>query len=468
MLARDFRTPFSPERDLIKAALLSGLLLLLLSLPAHSGEFDEEPPPAAAVPDALHPIVEPLRGGDGQKALDEARALADEWAGDPDFQFLYGLAAMEAGEYSEAILALDAVLIARPDDHRARLELARAQYQTGNWRSARREFRRVLDTDPPEQVRKNIRRFLDRMDERSQLTEPDFRLEGRYSLGHDTNINSATSADSIELDLFDQPFELALRDSNRETHDAFQGYGLNALYSHPLDQRRGFSVQAAADQTDQFSQDAYDLTRLRLGSSWYQRLGEDQQLQVTASGDQINLDNDRLRWQTGLKGELQQRLTASEQLFASLGVSAKRYPDQHERDTDQAVLGIGNSHRSDQWQDRVSLLAGVENARDSDNKHFGRRFAGFSASMGWTIMPRHTLKASGIYRFSRYDRHHPLFGERRRDQETAISAGWQWSLMRRLRLETKVTYQLAESSIEFYDFDRTQAQVGIRYQFFQE
>lgn len=458
------------SRGSATAARLIAVLVLLsvLSWPTLASGPGGGPPSATSVPPELHPILEPLRAGDGEGALAEARSLADEWAGNPEFQYLYGLAAIEAGAYSEAILALDAVLIARPDDHRARLELARAHYQTGNWRSARREFKRVLASDPPRQVRKNIQRFLDRIAAQNQDFRPDFSLEARYSLGHDTNINSATSADSIQLDLFDQTFDLALRDSNQETHDAFQAYGVNALYRQPLDQRRGFSVQAAADRTDHFSQDTYDLTRMRLGTSWYQRLGENQQLQVTATGDQINLDNDRLRWQTGLKTELQHLLTPAERLFVSLGASAKRYPDQRQRDTDQAVLAVGSIHNSDQWQDRLSLLAGVEAARDSANKHFGRRFAGFSASMRWNPASRHTLSASGIYRFSRYARHHPLFGDRRRDQETALNAGWQWSLMRGLTLETRVTYQMSDSNIAFYDFDRTQAQVGIRYQFFQE
>ncbi|XOZ32827.1 tetratricopeptide repeat protein [Halomonadaceae bacterium KBTZ08] len=456
---------FSPP-PLRRAWLIGGLFLLLLS-PTLAADIGVAPS-VESVPKALHPILEPLREGNREQALSAARKLTEEWSGDPDFQYLYGLAALEAEAYSEAVLALEAALIARPDDHRARLELGRAHYQTGNWRGAERAFKRVMDTSPPETVRRNIQRFLDRIATRKQQTEPRFRLTARYDLGHDTNINAATDADSIQLELFDQPLDLALRDDNRQTHDAFQAFGIDALYRQPLSQRNGFSVQADVDRTTHFSQDDFDLTHLRFGSSWFQQLGESRRMQVTATTRQTHLGRDQLRWRGGLNLELQQLLTPEERAGIALAVSTQRYPDQHQRDTDEFRLALSSRHKSASWKGRLSLSGGVEKARDSNNKHFGRRFAGVRIGAGWPVAQHHELGAQGAYRFSRYERQHPLFGKRRRDHESILSTRWHWSLTRRLTLQTHITHQRSDSNTAFYEFDRTLGEVGIRYRFIKE
>ena len=72
-----------------------------------------------------------------------------------DFDYAFGIAAVRVGRPGRAIFALERVLWRQPKNHRARLELARAQFDLGNIGVARDEFRAVLEHDPPENVRKN-------------------------------------------------------------------------------------------------------------------------------------------------------------------------------------------------------------------------------------------------------------------------------------------------------------------------
>ena len=52
-------------------------------------------------------------------------------AGDPDYDYLLGIAALDSGKPNEAIFALERVLAVKPNHLQARAEIARAYFATG-------------------------------------------------------------------------------------------------------------------------------------------------------------------------------------------------------------------------------------------------------------------------------------------------------------------------------------------------
>ena len=119
----------------------------------------------AAVPGNPTETIKTLYSqGQFEQAYQLGRAAEFNWEGDPEFDFNYGLAAIESGHYEDAIFALERVVFLRPDILRLRLELARAHFLNENFVAARAEFQRVLERSPPPNVQENIARFLAQMD----------------------------------------------------------------------------------------------------------------------------------------------------------------------------------------------------------------------------------------------------------------------------------------------------------------
>jgi tetratricopeptide (TPR) repeat protein len=75
------------------------------------------------------------------------------YAGSVDFDYLLGLAALDAGRPGEAVLALERVLAAEPGHRPARAEIGRAYLQLRELESARRELETVARSELPPQVR---------------------------------------------------------------------------------------------------------------------------------------------------------------------------------------------------------------------------------------------------------------------------------------------------------------------------
>ena len=115
-------------------------------------------------------------------------------AGDAEFDYLLGIAALDAGQADKATLALERVVILKPAYLAARLDLALAYFALGDLDRARTEFEAVQRESPPPAAQATIERYLAAIAERRQTqgTRATGYLEA--AMGRDTNVNAATRA----------------------------------------------------------------------------------------------------------------------------------------------------------------------------------------------------------------------------------------------------------------------------------
>lgn len=148
-------------------------------------------------------ILEELqrRVNDGQFSLAYELARSMESSqGDAHFDFLYGVAAVNVGRHAEAVLALQRHLALVPGNDRARLDLARAYFELGDYLRSRQEFEFVLRYNPPADVRANIQRYLDSMQTREMLSNrANVRLYVETGYGIDSNANLGTYNDTLNI-----------------------------------------------------------------------------------------------------------------------------------------------------------------------------------------------------------------------------------------------------------------------------
>src|SRR5882672_716578 len=117
-------------------------------------------------------------------------------AGDPEFDYLLGIAALDVGEYERAVFALERVLAVQPNNHQARGEIAKAYLAMGERDAAKQEFETTRKQDIPPHAKAQIEQYL------SQITAAETtQISGFIELGfgHDTNVNAATSSSQIAL-----------------------------------------------------------------------------------------------------------------------------------------------------------------------------------------------------------------------------------------------------------------------------
>jgi len=212
-----------------------------------------------------------IHGGRYHAALDILRAITDPGRADiTDIRFLIGIAAIdtadgrEAGAKDallvEAIAALRAILIDRPELTRVRLELARAFFLKGDDGLSKRHFERVLAGRPPPAMAANIRRFVRAIRDRRKWS-------GYLSVGIEQNDNINSGTDTRTIRIFGLPFVIN-EESRRRSGAGLSVFG-GVDYQRRMAERWRWRVGMDAARSEHDGHE-FDQTywRLRSGPRW--------------------------------------------------------------------------------------------------------------------------------------------------------------------------------------------------------
>lgn len=442
------------------------LLLLVLSLGFQFQANSAENPAPYSEMDSL------ITASQHQEAFDLGQTRLEEWEGDPDFDFLYGLAALESGNSNEAVYALERVATTASNRllrDRARLELARAYFVTNNLAASKNLFNSVLEQNPPLVVRQNIEAFLLLIETRENTREATFRIEVSSSVGSDGNINSATNNSLIDTPLIGQ---IELNQDGQEIDDDFSSSNVSMAYNLPFDRNRSLGINLNLNHLNNFSTDQFDIDSLR-GEVAYNWGNDTNKFRHGISHTAINLDGNSFQDATALNSSWQhignngwyQTLAAS---YSQISYDTGNGGDLNDlRDVDQLLVSAGLTKISGALTHTVNLYHADEDPENSNGgKHNGREFTGLAYSLLYQLNARHTPYLRASIQDVEHDSRHPVFFNTvRSDDNESLALGWFWRISGKLLLTADFSYTDNASNIELFDYSRTKLQAGFRYRF---
>ncbi len=163
---------------------VSLLFIVVLVLPCH----------AFAESDAQIKAKKLLAAEKYQQAYNLLNKASVKEAGDPEFDYLLGIAAMRAGKPSHAVFALERVVQTQPDYAAARMELVGAYVAAGLNQQAQEQLEILKTQNPPPAAQESMARFQDILRPRLSGTPRPVRLFG-LSVGYDNNVGSYPDMD---------------------------------------------------------------------------------------------------------------------------------------------------------------------------------------------------------------------------------------------------------------------------------
>lgn len=404
-----------------------------------------------------------IDSGQADSAFRMLQARVGDYAGDADFDYLLGLAAIDSGRPGEAVIALERVLMTRPGFLQARAEIARAYFALREHENARREFEAVAAQRIPEDARRVIGRYLDAIRRVDDDGRP--RLVGLLELetGHDSNVNFGSSTGQWVL--ADGTAVIPLGISLPRNSSVFaSALGLNWTvpmgggWQWTTGGRVSLRRHPSAHTLDQ---DQFDLSSgfaFRTGCHQYNMLAQFQHLQLGGAAFRSALGA-LVQWQCDLDARTQ--LGAYAQAFSL------EFPDEPLRDARRSALGLTFARVLDGARKPVfvaGLQAGTETSRRNlDNLTYDFRGARAALSMGigngwrgFAAVSREARDFDGI---------EPIFGVARSDRQTELRVGAERALTADWSIAPAVTHTRNRSTLEPNDFRRTQAGVTLRYRF---
>lgn len=404
-----------------------------------------------------------LDNGQPVAAWNLAQQHLAEHAGNPDFDFAAGLAALEAGQPQHAVMALERVLMVQPSHHRARLELARAYFMLGDFTSARREFQAVQTAGPPPNVLMRVDSFLTEIEHRE--------AQGRTSItgyvelrpGWDSNVASATADSTLVIPALGT---VNLGASNLETSDRFLDKNAGITLVRPIDKRRALFADLAYRDRGYVNEHDYSSHSITLSGGLALADGHDR-LKLPVQYQAFFLADNEYRRLLTLGAEWSRDLNTYNQLQAFGQFGSLRYPEDPTQDVNILLAGGGWNHR----YTSIPLLASIagylgdESAQASGGDPNGRLYYGLRLGMQWNGIPAQTPYASLVWQQSRYDAVSPVFLQTRDDRFVELRLGWSWQPKVDWTLTAEASAIDNQSNLGLYEYTRNQFSVGVRYQF---
>ncbi len=387
--------------------------------------------------------------------------------GKPEFDFYFGIAAIDTGHAGEGALALERYIVQFPDNDRARLELARGYFVLGELVRAREEFETVQRKRPPPAVQATIDRFLDsiRAQETRYTTTASAYLE--IGGGYDSNVNSGVGNPVITVPTLGT---VQLAQAGVKSSDRFMHLGAGGQFSHPV--APGVALIGGGSLEGRFHSDSVDQQFDQNSISAYGGVSylKDKDLyRATLSLSSLYVDDNRFRDVGALGGEWHRQF--DEFNTGSLFVQYARleYPSQLVRDADFYGVGAGWRRafvgRMQPVFQVQALVGSEENDASPVRNDLSRNLLTLRGGLSLTPAPQWGASVSANYTKSRFRAADPLFLATRDDDYYGVEGGVSYRWTKQVTVRADYQFSNNRSNIALYEYKRHIVTLRARYEF---
>lgn len=385
--------------------------------------------------------------------------------GQPEFDFLYGLAALNAGRVAEAVLALERHLAVAPGNDRARLELARGYFLLGEYPRARSEFDFLLRSKPPAGVRANIDSYLQAMQLREgSNTRAVARLYAEVGGGHDSNVNLAPAAEQVQIGLD----TVTLDPTSRQVADSYAQVAVGGVHQMRVSSRMSLLVGADLDHRANAKQRDFDLST---GGAYlgFTQLSGLALWRVTLGSSQLRVGNKRYRDQLQLATEANINWSQDLATQAFVQYAELRHAQADRvRDARSTSLGgmVTQNFPAVAGQPSVGArLAYVQEDNLRVRDDLSKKSAVLRLFASVEPLPRTRVALSVAASRDDYGAEDISFRSTRHDNNVSVDMSATYALDNRWSLRLEGSWLKTESNQDLYDKQRKSAALKLRSQF---
>ena len=437
--------PSSPTRVQATAAPAGDATRAANSLPlADADRRADATPPFSENPLYSQVFTESQRAD----AVAQLSALEAEYAGDPDFDYVYGVALLDNARPQDALFPLLRAAQMRPLGLGIRLDLGRAYFETGENESARQVFEQLNAHNPPPRAAQVIDSYLQAIERRAARYQPHWKARIDLRAGHDSNANSATDLQSFAGFILDE--------QARSSDSPYAALAGNVQFIRPFSPRWRWLNMAQLSHRAYTDASEFNSQQWRLASGLSYRQG-DWELSSRISAGQTYLDGDANNDTAALNGAWRLDVSPRFQTRMQFKVGTVRYDDALSvRDVDQWLMSAGLSRRTTLaygGEVGLDLIGGHDEAVEKSSP-YGRDVFGAGLFAATQLSPRWRLHANSNFLQSRYDG--AFFGIERNDVQWFTVAGLRMTdnRLKDWAFSLELSYVDNQSDVELYEYDR--------------
>lgn len=420
-----------------------------------------------AADEVITKAQELIKAGDYKAAYELLEPLETERSGDVQYDMLLGVSGVQGGENSRGIFALERVLAIEPNNIEARAMIAKGYYRAGEAENAKTEFDNVLSQKPNAEITKLIESNMLAIDKATGQTTA-FAAYLDFGVGHDSNINSATSNSTVNASILGSPLiPLPLTSSSREQGSNFVNTAAGVSVRVPLSKNVSAFGSLAGTAKFNWSSEQFDTSSLDYSVGVNIKHNIDSYT-VALQGGSFSLNANTFREAMGLNGQWQRNVDDHNQVSVFAQGSELEYPDNSVRDARRYVVGGGWGHSFDGDKAKVLYLSaygGTESTDDSSYDFLSNRLYGVRAFGQMAINYKLVAYTGLSYEHRQYDERDPTFLITRRDNQYDFNIGLRYLPGNNFTIKPQLSYIDNHSNNSLYEFDRYVLSINVRKDF---
>jgi len=391
------------------------------------------------------------------EAVSLLESKMNEQAGNLQYDYLLGRAALEDNKANLAIFALERAVMVAPKEDVARFTLAKAYDAVGEVKQASNELSYIIKTSNKPNIKSMSQAYLSRIQNRHALN---YQLILEAGLGNDSNVNSAThKSDFLGIDL---------SDNSQATSSTLSTAKIQTLLNYSPNKKLHFNAGADYYQFDYPDAEFVNTNGLALNTGisykFTQSIQEKLQLQLNKTEVNKQFNNQ----QSVVQFTHQQMFTASNSISASLRAANISYAEAFSiKDTYNYSAGLqylfkDRLQSKDSLYTSFSVISGMDDPIASESP-YKRKYTGANTNV---LLAHHHGKVNFLAAFSyinsSYD--NDFFGKSREDNNSRVSLKLNIRVNPRWTIGPSLSYVRNHSSIDLYDYRRSQASLVVRHQ----
>lgn len=376
------------------------------------------------------------------QAYDLLSPLEEERSGQPDFEYLYGLALLEAGETNRAAFAFDRCLGTDPNNGPCRMQMARTHLALGEIASGRKELAIIKDYNPPPEIQQLVAQYLGIAQKIEVAQTHQVRHYLKISAGHDTNVNGATENAHIALPSV-KNIPIFLIVPHRQS-SAFTHIDIGSSLYHKLSPDLLATLEGNIDYRAIFNNPEFSYYTANAAAGLLTNVGNTA-IQGKLQWQTMGLDGSNYRDMLGIMAQIQHPLPSDAQVSAFTQFNQLRYDSQGARDADRSTLGLAysqafNAAFSPSFY--ASLYQGQESTTNSQFDYFSHTFTGLRLGGDLHYSAAISINAHASLEQRDYEAANPFlpFNSIRQDDETQFGLGLTWHLNAKYSLQPYYNY----------------------------
>ena len=421
---------------------------------------------ACAVQDAVTDEANKLIGKrDFTAAYLLLEPLESERAGDIDYDYLLGVAAVESGNTTRGAFALERVLALDPSNKDARAEMAKAHFLLGEIDASKLEFNNVLKQSPDAVTKKTVEKLLNAID-KIEGTTTTFGAYLEFGLGYDSNVSSAPGITSIAVPVFGGAL-LDLGNGAKEKSDNFISMAGGVSFRHPFTPQLAAFGTVSGNQKINGSEIEFDTSTLDFNAGLQYRLSQNN-FTVAVQDNHFDLNDDPFRHAYGATAQWLYNIDANNQAGLYTQYSRLKFNGNDFRNADRSIVGVNAAHVFKGDLSPViygSIYGGREDARNSQADFLDQDIAGMRLGGQLSFSSQWQLLGSLAAELRYNDEQDPAFLKKRKDSQYDASLSLNFIPARDWSIKPQITYTKNDSNIVINDFDRTIISVTVRKDF---